>query len=84
MERLKLVQKTDFEPGPLVHNEGNPHVLEDFKAVVGSLTEDALKVMNRISAKEMIKPEPNAELVEEYYLLFHYLDYLKRFVSGRV
>jgi len=58
--------------------------LEDFRAVVRSLTENALKVMNRISAKEMTKPEPNAELVEEYYLLFHYLDYLKRFASGKV
>jgi len=84
MERLKLVQKTEFEPSTLPHQEDKPHVLEDFRAVVRSLTENALKVMNRISAKEMTKPEPNAELVEEYYLLFHYLDYLKRFASGKV
>ncbi len=83
MERLKLVQKTEFEPGTIPHKEENPHVVEDFKAVVRSLTENALKVMNRISVNEMSKPEPNAELVEEYSLLFHYLDYMKRFVSGR-
>jgi len=84
MERLKLVQKTESQPGASPYKEEKPQVLEDFRAVVRSLTENALKVMNRISAKEMSKPEPNAELVEEYYLLFHYLDYLKRFASGKV
>ena len=58
--------------------------MEDFKAVVRTLTEDALGVLNKISADEMSKPEPNTQLVEDYYLFFHYLDYLKRFVSGRV
>ncbi len=58
--------------------------MELFKAVVGSLTEDALEVVNRIAAQEMSKPQPNAELVEEYYLLFHYLDYMKRFMAGTV
>jgi len=84
MERLKLVEKTEFEPDTSLDEEPKPHLLEDFKAVVRSLTGDALKVMNRIAAKEMSKPEPNAELVEEYYLLFHYLDYVKRFASGKV
>ncbi len=83
MERLKLVQKPESEPGASPYKEEKPQVLEDFRAVVKSLTENALKVMNRISAKEMSKLEPNAELVEDYSLLFHYLDYMKRFVSGK-
>ena len=84
MERLKVVQKTEFVPDALLDNEEKAHLLEDVKAVVKNLTENALKVLNKITANEMSKPEPNAELVEDYYLLLHYLDYTKRFVSGRV
>lgn len=84
MERLELVQKAEFEPETLLDKEENPHLLEDFKAVVRNLTEDALKVLNRIAGDEMSKPEPNAELVENYYLLFHYLDFTRRFVSGKM
>ena len=84
MERLKLIQKTEFEPDTSLDEEPKPHLLEDFKAVVRSLTEDALKVLNKIAADEMNKPEPNTELVEDYYLLFHYLDFTRRFVSGKM
>jgi hypothetical protein len=84
MERLKLIQKAEFEPDTLPDKEENPRVLQDFKAVVRSLTEDALKVLNKIAADEMNKPEPNTELVEDYYLLFHYLDFTRRFVSGKM
>ncbi len=83
MKTLQLVQKTQMESQTLLDKQSKPHLLEDFKAVVRSLTEDAVKVINRIAAHEMSKPEPNAELVEEYYLLFHYLDYMKRFVTGK-
>jgi len=84
MERLELVQKTEFEPDTSLDEEPKPHLLEDFKAVVRSLTVDALKVLNKIAADEMSKPEPNSKLVEDYYLLFHYLDFTKRFVSGKM
>ncbi len=84
MERLRVVRQTEFAPDTLLDSEEKAHLLEDFKAVVGNLTENALKVLNKITANEMSKPEPNAELVEDYYLLHHYLDYTKRFVSGRV
>ena len=83
MERLKLIQNAAIEPNKLLDKEEKDPLLEDFKAVVRSLTEDALKVINRIAANEMSKPEPNAELVEEYYLLFHYLDFLKRLASSK-
>lgn len=83
MERPKLIQNTAIEPNKLLDKEEKAPLLEDFKAVVRSLTEDALKVINRIAANEMSKPEPNAELVEEYYLLFHYLDFLKRLASSK-
>ncbi len=83
MKTPQLLQKAEMETQTLLDKQPKPHLLEDFKAVVRSLTEDAVKVINRIAVHEMSKPEPNAELVEEYYLLFHYLDYMRRFVSGR-
>jgi hypothetical protein len=82
METLRLVQKIESEPHMSSNRQPELHNQEDFRAVIRSLTEDAMKVINRIAAHEMSKPEPNAELVEECYLLFHYLDYMKRFISG--
>ncbi len=84
MERLKLIQRSACEPDTLPDEEENPRVLQDFKAVVRSLTEDALRVLNKIASNEMSKPEPNPELVEDYYLLFHYLDFTRRFASGKM
>lgn len=56
--------------------------LERFKAVVKNGTESALEVLNRISVREMSKPEPKADLVEDYFLLYRHLHFLKRFASG--
>jgi len=83
MERLKVVEKGVVDSTPTFYNNENLHLLEDFKAVVRNLTVNALKVLNRIAAAEMSKPEPQTELVEDYYLLFHYLDFLRRFVSSK-
>ena len=49
------------------------------KGVVRSLVTDALKALD-----DMYKEcEPTPELTEKYYLVHHYLDYLKRFSEGR-
>jgi hypothetical protein len=82
MERLRIVKMEKIEPIPDIDQRGTSDPLERFKAVVRDLTESALEIVNRISANEMSKPEPQAELVEEYYLLHHYLDFLKRFASS--
>ena len=37
----------------------------------------------RFLPMKWVKSEPKAELVDDYYLIYHYLDYLKRFVSYR-
>lgn len=78
MERLKLVEKEVRSDV----NKDSPDQLERFKAVVKNLTEDALEVLNRVAVDEIGKPEPKPQLVEGYYLLFHYLCFIKRFVSG--
>jgi hypothetical protein len=57
-------------------SESDP--LRRFKGVVLNLTESALDCLNRISRKEMEKESPSSNLVEEYHLLRHYLDFIKR------
>ena len=49
-----------------------------FKGTVLNLTESALDCLNRISQQEMQKDSPSSTLMEEYFLLHHYLDFIKR------
>jgi hypothetical protein len=50
------------------------------RGVARSLTVDALAVLDRMRDDCQ---QPSA-LRENYYLLYHYLDYLKRFCEGKV
>ena len=54
-----------------------------FKGVVLNLNESALSCLNRISQQEMQKDSPSATLMEEYFLLHHYLDFIKRLCQCR-
>jgi hypothetical protein len=54
-----------------------------FKGVVNSLVKDALKVLEEIEV-EWEFDHNSRELREKYYLLRHYLDYLRRFCEGKV
>jgi hypothetical protein len=54
-----------------------------FKRVVLNLNEGALNCLNRISRQEMQKDSPSPTLVEEYFLLHHYLDFIKRLCQGQ-
>lgn len=60
--------------------ERSPHLdpLVRFKGVVINLTQDALECLNRISQKEMGKNPPSPALMEEYFLLHHYLDFIRK------
>lgn len=82
MEKLRLVKVEKIEPIRDIDQGKASDPLVRFKAVTRDLTEKALEIVNRISANEMSKPKPQTELVEDYYLLYHYLDFLKRFVSS--
>ena len=66
-----------------INRGGEKDPLERFKAVTRDVIEKALEIVNRVSTNEMSKPEPQTELIEDYYLLFHYLDFLRRFVSSK-
>ena len=79
MGELRIVRTEELDQSRHISGMEKPDQLERFKAVTKDLTEKALEIVNRISAKEMSKPRPQTELVENYYLLYHPLDYLKRF-----
>ena len=55
-----------------------------FKAVTADIVENALKTLDEICAEEMQGENPSPSLLEKYFLLHHYLDYLKQFCEGRV
>ena len=81
MERLRIVKRDETSVRQMGQN-GTTDPLDRFKAITRDLTEKALEVVNRISSHEASKSQPEPELVEEVYLLFHYLDFLKRFASS--
>jgi len=66
-------------------DKGNLHLepLSLFKGVVLNLNEGALDCLNRISRQEMQKDSPSPTLMEEYFLLHHYLDFIKRLCRGQ-
>jgi len=77
---LKLISSLKKEKTEVSHHT-DP--LFRFKRVVLNLTESALASLNRISAQEMGKGSPSASLMEEYYLLHHYLDFIRRLCRGK-
>lgn len=78
---LKLVPPSKKED-----DQVSPHLdpLVRFRRVVLNLTENALDCLNRISQQEMQKDSPSPNLMEEYFLLHHYLDFIKRFCQGKL
>jgi hypothetical protein len=58
----------------------SPHLdpLNRFKGMVLNLTESASVCLNRISQQEMEKDSSSPTLMEEYFLLHHYLDFIER------
>jgi hypothetical protein len=56
--------------------------LARFKGVVLNLTESAWDCLNRISQREMQKESLSPTLMEDYFLLHHYLDFIKTLCQG--
>ena len=52
--------------------------LDRFKGTVLHLVGSALDSLNRISQQEIQKDSPSSTLMEEYFLLHHYLDFIER------
>jgi hypothetical protein len=76
---LKLIPSSKKEEGKADHRL-DP--LDRFKGMVLNLTKSASDCLNRISQREMQKDSPSPSLMEEYFLLHHYLDFIKRFCQG--
>jgi hypothetical protein len=76
---LKLVLTPKREVNQ-TSSESDP--LRRLKGVVLNMTESALDCLNQISHKEMQKESPSPDLVEEYFLIHHYLDFIKRLCQG--
>ena len=58
--------------------------LSRFKGLILSLNGEALDCLNRISRREMEKASPAYELIDEYFLLHHYLAFIKRLCQKEV
>lgn len=65
--------RTDLQSDPLYR----------LKKVILNLIENAILCLNRIVQKESEKPSPSASLMEDYYLLSHYLGFIKRICEDR-
>jgi hypothetical protein len=74
-----------ISPSKKEFNKKNLHSdpLSLFKGVILNLNENALDCLNRISQQEMQKDSPSSALMEEYFLLHHYLDFIKRLCQCR-
>jgi hypothetical protein len=77
---LEIVPPPKKEVGQVEHHS-DP--LVRFKGLVLNLTKSALDCLNRNSQQEMEKDSPSPNLLEEYFLLHHYLDFIKRFCQGK-
>ncbi len=54
-----------------------------FKGVVLNLTESASDCLNRLSQQETQKESPSPTLMEDYFLLQHCLDFIRRLCQGQ-
>jgi hypothetical protein len=72
---LKIVSLSKKEVDPV-----GPHLdpLDRLRGTVLNLVESALDCLNRVAQQEMQKNSPSSTLMEEYFLLHHYLDFIER------
>jgi hypothetical protein len=77
---LKVVSPSKKESDQI-----GPHLdpLDRFKGTVLNLVGSALDSLNRILQQEMQKDSPSSTLMEEYFLLHHYLDFIERLCQGK-
>jgi hypothetical protein len=77
---LKVIPPSKKEVAPVgLHLDP----LDRLKGTVLNLTESALSCLNRISQQEMEKDSPSSTLMEEYFLLHHYLDFIERLCRAK-
>lgn len=64
---------------PIKREENEPCLdpLRRFKGVVLNITENAIECINRLMQLELEKRTPSPDVLEDYYLIQHYLCFLK-------
>jgi len=55
-----------------------------FKGITRNIVQNVLMTLDEISGEEMQRATPSSSRIEKYYLLHHYLDYLKGFSEGEI
>ncbi len=78
MEETRHLKLVPLARGGIEKVGEHRDALPRFKGLVLSLTGDALDCLNRISRQEMEKASPEYALIDEYFLLHHYLGFIKR------
>lgn len=78
MEESSFLKLVPFPKKEIEKSEQYSDPLFRFSRVVLSLTSNALDCLHRVAQREAKKASPSCELLEEYYLLNHYLDFIKR------
>jgi|YelNatPaOPRAMG01_1025707.scaffolds.fasta_scaffold518463_1 hypothetical protein len=65
---------------PIEKEEKEPLLdpLRRFKGLVLNLTENAIVCLNRLLQFELEKEKPSGDIVEDYYLIQHYLCFIKK------
>ncbi len=72
---LKIVPFPKLTPNKLMPADAP---LTRFSAIVLNLTSNALECVQQLARKEMAKKSPSADMMEDYYLLHHYLDIIRK------
>lgn len=64
---------------PIRSKEDEPRLdpLKRFKGVVLNITENTIGCINRLMQLELEKRSPSPDVLEDYYLVLHYLCFLK-------
>ncbi|MGB9700606.1 MAG: hypothetical protein ACPL5I_14615 [Thermodesulfobacteriota bacterium] len=78
MEEKQLFKIIPLPKGPINKARPAPDQLVRFSGVILNLTSHALDCLQGLTRREMEKKNPSVKVLEEYYLLYHYLDFMKR------
>lgn len=78
MEENQFLKIIHLSKSPVIKFTPLADPLSRFCGIVLNLTSNALDCLQRLARKEMEKKSPSANIMEEYYLLQHYLDFIKR------
>lgn len=83
MEKKQSLKIIPLPKGSIIKATPVADSLTRFSGVILNLTSNALDCLQRLGRKEMERKNPSVIVLEEYYLLHHYLDFIKRLCLGK-